>query len=156
MKKLNEENCLQELFSIMQVLHFQAKWLELEVTETQVMENPELSIQKLQQLSDAGIQIAIDDFGTGYSSLSYLKKLPLDKLKIDQSFVRDLPQDEEDVAITQAIIALGKSLKFHIIAEGVETEAQKEFMIENGCDFMQGYLFSKPIPASEIQKLLKS
>ncbi len=156
MKKLNEENCLQELFSIMQELHFQAKWLELEVTETQVMENPELSIQKLQQLSDAGIQIAIDDFGTGYSSLSYLKKLPLDKLKIDQSFVRDLPQDEEDVAITQAIIALGKSLKFHIIAEGVETEAQKEFMIENGCDFMQGYLFSKPIPASEIQKLLKS
>ena len=154
MKKLNEENCVNELLNTMQELHFKSEWLELEVTEGQVMENPELSIQKLQKLSEMGIKIAIDDFGTGYSSLSYLKKLPLDKLKIDQSFVRDLPQDEEDIAITKAIIALGKSLKFTIIAEGVETQAQKDFMMTNKCDYMQGYFFSKPIPALEMEKLL--
>ncbi len=156
MKQLNEEDFIDILFTTMQEFNFQARWLELEVTEGQVMDNPALSIQKLQQLSQMGIQIAIDDFGTGYSSLSYLKKFPLDKLKIDQSFVRDLPEDEEDIAITKAIIALAKSLKFTIIAEGVETQAQKDFMIENECDLMQGYFFSKPIPASEMEVLLKN
>ena len=116
------------------------------------MDNPELSIQKLHQIHKMGIEIAIDDFGTGYSSLSYLKKLPLDKLKIDQSFVRDIPED--DIAITKAIIALGKSLNFKLIAEGVETQEQKDFMIENGCDLMQGYFFSRPLPAQELEKLL--
>ena len=156
MKQLNEDDFIDTLFNTMQEFHFQAKWLELEVTEGQVMHDPTLSIKKLQQISAMGIKIAIDDFGTGYSSLSYLKKLPLDKLKIDQSFVRDIPQDEEDIAITKAIIALGKSLKFTLIAEGVETQEQKDFMIENGCDLMQGYFFSKPIPALEIENLLKS
>jgi EAL domain-containing protein (putative c-di-GMP-specific phosphodiesterase class I) len=156
MKQLNEEDFIDNLFNMMKELNYKPEWLELEVTEGQVMDNPELSIQKLHQLSSTGIEIAIDDFGTGYSSLSYLKKLPLNKLKIDQSFVRDLPDDEEDVAITQAIIALGKSLKFKIIAEGVETQKQKDFMIENGCDLMQGYFFSKPIPADEISLLLNT
>ena len=154
MKQLNEEDFIDNLLNTMNKLNYKAEWLELEVTEGQVMDNPELSIKKLHQLSSMGIEIAIDDFGTGYSSLSYLKKLPLNKLKIDQSFVRDIPDDEEDIAITKAIIALGKSLKFKIIAEGVETQAQKDFMIENGCDLMQGYFFSKPLPAHEITGLL--
>lgn len=156
MKQLNEEDFIDNLLNTMKELNFKAQWLELEVTEGQVMDNPEHSIRKLHQINSMGIEIAIDDFGTGYSSLSYLKKLPLNKLKIDQSFVRDIPQDEDDVAITKAIIALGKSLNFKLIAEGVETQEQKDFMIENGCDLMQGYFFSKPLPAKEITQLLKS
>ena len=119
------------------------------------MSNPESSIEKLNRLHQMGIEIAIDDFGTGYSSLSYLKKLPLDKLKIDQSFVRDIPQDEDDVAITKAIIALGKSLNLKLIAEGVETQEQRDFIRDNGCELIQGYFYSKPVPAKEMQKLLE-
>ena len=155
MKQLNEKNFTTQLQETMNDLNFQPSWLELEVTEGQVMNNPELSIQKLKELSDIGVEIAIDDFGTGYSSLSYLKKLPLDKLKIDQSFVRDIPDDEDDMAITKAIIALGKSLNFKLIAEGVETSEQKEFLSQNGCQFMQGYLYSRPLAADEITILLK-
>ena len=155
MKQLNEENFTTLLLETMSGLNFKPSWLELEVTEGQVMNNPELSIQKLKTLSDLGVEIAIDDFGTGYSSLSYLKKLPLDKLKIDQSFIRDIPDDEEDMAITKAIIALGKSLNLKLIAEGVETKEQKEFLIQNGCQFMQGYFFSQPLPADGVTELLK-
>lgn len=156
MKQLNEKDFLIQLSNIMEELGFNSDWLELEVTEGQVMNNPELSIEKLKTIHAKGIDLAIDDFGTGYSSLSYLKKLPLTKLKIDQSFVRDIPQDEDDVAITKAIIALGKSLKLKLIAEGVEEESQKQFLIENGCDFIQGYLYSKPIEADEMTQMLKA
>ncbi len=133
----------------------QSKWLKFEVTEGQIMKDPQKAIDVLEHINSLGIELAIDDFGTGYSSLSYLKRLPLDQLKIDQSFVRDIPDDEDDMAITQAVIALAKSLKLHVIAEGVETEAQKQFLLENGCTQMQGYLYSKPIPTDEIYKLLK-
>ena len=156
MKQLEKEEYLPELISTMSELSFLPRWLELEVTEGQVMKNAELSIKKLKQIHNMGIEVAIDDFGTGYSSLSYLKKLPLDKLKIDQSFIRDIPEDEDDMAITQAIIALGKSLNLTLIAEGVETKKQQEFLIENDCDLIQGYFFSKPIPAEEIELLLKA
>ena len=156
MKQLSENDFLLNLRKTMQEIGFQPQWLELEVTEGQVMNNPEGSIKKLHKLSEMGIEIAIDDFGTGYSSLSYLKKLPLDKLKIDQSFVKDIPEDEDDMAITKAIIALGKSLNLKLIAEGVETEAQKKFLLENGCKFVQGYLFSKPLPIEEISLLLQT
>jgi len=155
MTQLNERDFLAQLSNIMQELGFNSDWLELEVTEGQVMNNPELSIEKLKTIHDKGIDLAIDDFGTGYSSLSYLKKLPLTKLKIDQSFVRDIPKDEDDVAITKAIIALGKSLKLKLIAEGVEDESQKQFLIENGCDFIQGYFYSKPIEAEAMTQMLK-
>lgn len=155
MKQLSEDDFIDNLLKNMNLIEFNPSWLELEVTEGQVMDNPELSIQKLRQISEMGIELAIDDFGTGYSSLSYLKKLPLDKLKIDQSFVRDIPEDEDDVAITKAIIALGKSLNFKLIAEGVETQKQKDFMIDNGCDYMQGYFYSKPLPAEDVTQLLE-
>ena len=155
MKQLNDKGFIPYLLQCMKDTMFEPTWLELEVTEGQVMSNPENSIIKLHKLHSLGIEIAIDDFGTGYSSLSYLKKLPLDKLKIDQSFVRDIPVDEDDMAITKAIIALGKSLNLKLIAEGVETEEQKDFLIENGCELVQGYLFSRPLPADAMEELLQ-
>jgi len=130
------------------------EWLEFEVTESGLMKNPADSIKILQELNNLGIELAVDDFGTGYSSLSYLKKLPINRLKIDKSFVNDLPYDEEDVAITKAVIALAKSLNLKVIAEGVETHAQKEFLVSNGCEKIQGYLYGKPISAADMEALL--
>jgi EAL domain-containing protein (putative c-di-GMP-specific phosphodiesterase class I) len=155
MKQLGEDDFIETLLSSMKSLNFKPEWLELEVTEGQVMNNPDAAIQKLKQISDIGIELAIDDFGTGYSSLAYLKKFPLDKLKIDQSFVRDIPDDEDDVAITKAIIALGKSLNLKLIAEGVETEEQRDFLIQNGCINIQGYFYYRPMPADEVTKILE-
>ena len=154
MKQLNEDDFISTLLNIMNSIQFQAKWLELEVTEGQVMENPDAAIEKLNEISEIGIELAIDDFGTGYSSLTYLKKLPLNKLKIDKSFVMDIPKDEDDIAITKAIIALGQSLNLKIIAVGVETQEQKDFLVKNGCDNIQGYYYSKPLASKDITKLL--
>jgi diguanylate cyclase (GGDEF)-like protein len=126
-----------------------------EVTETQVMRNPEHSIIVLRQLKELGVGLAIDDFGTGHSSLSYLKRLPIDKIKIDQSFVRDIPEDKDDMALTRAIIALSLSLGLDLIAEGVETEEQSGFLKANGCFEAQGYLYYKPIPMADTEAVLK-
>ncbi|MDD2789140.1 MAG: EAL domain-containing protein [Sulfurimonas sp.] len=117
--------------------------------------NPEEAIKTLQKISDIGIELAIDDFGTGYSSLAYLKRLPINKLQIDQTFVRDLPEDEEDAGITKAVIALAHSLNLKVIAEGVETKEQRDFLVQNGCEKIQGYFYSKPIPADALEVLLK-
>lgn len=156
MKQLSEKYFVQTLLEIMHDLDFQPQWLELEVTEGQVMNNPDASIEKLQIISDLGIELAIDDFGTGYSSLAYLKKLPLNKLKIDRSFIKDLPQDDEDAAITKAIIALGKSLNLTLIAEGVETKEQRDFLVVNGCQNIQGFFYSSPLPIDKITLLLNT
>ena len=110
------------------------------------------TISKLEQISKMGTEIAIDDFGTGYSSLAYLKRLPVDKLKIDQSFVRGIPHDKEDVAIVKAIIALAQSLGLDLIAEGVETDAQQKFLLDSGCKNIQGYYYGEPMPVEEIEK----
>ncbi len=155
MKQLESDTFLQILHDNMQRADFKAEWLELEVTEGQVMKKPEEAIVKLYQLSELGIRIAIDDFGTGYSSLSYLKRFPINKLKIDQSFVKDIPDNDEDVAIVKAIIALAQSLKLDILAEGVETTVQKEFLLANGCKNIQGYCYTKPMTSDEMKKYIQ-
>lgn len=128
--------------------------LELEVTESVVMQEPERAAILLGRLKIAGVIVAIDDFGTGYSSLSYLKRFPIDSLKVDRSFIKDLPLDAEDAAITKAIIVMAHNLGLKVIAEGVETEEQVEFLLANGCDEAQGYYFSKPVPAHEFASLV--
>jgi diguanylate cyclase (GGDEF)-like protein len=128
--------------------------LEIEITESLAMQDPILATTLLNQLSEIGVMLAIDDFGTGHSSLAYLKRFPIDYLKIDRSFVCDLPDDPHDVAITCAIIALAQNLGLGLIAEGVETEAQKAFLAAKGCNEVQGFLFSRPVPVPDIERLL--
>jgi len=151
---LNSSYFFSTLKEIMKAVDFSPQWLELEVTENEVMTKYEEVIFRLKRIHDLGIKIAIDDFGTGHSSLSYLKRLPVTKLKIDKSFVQDIPEDEEDAAIVNAIIALAKILNLDIIAEGVETVEQKEFLLQNGCENIQGYYSGKPMPAKEMEKIL--
>lgn len=155
-KQLARDSFLETLVTIMQESGFKPEWLELEVTEGEIMKNPKNAIEVLKKISDMGIELAVDDFGTGYSSLSYLKRLPIDKLKIDKSFVDGVPNDEEDVSIARAIIALAYSLKLSVIAEGVESREQKEFLIKNGCSHIQGYYYSKPISADEMEEILNN
>jgi len=154
-KQLEGHNFLQEIQQCLERFDFKPQWLELEIPEGQVMKNHKETIAKLQKLHDMGIGISIDDFGTGYSSLSLLKRLPINRLKIDRSFICDIPNDEEDTAIVKAIIALANSLKLDIIAEGVETSEQKTFLVENGCSNIQGFYYSKPISAEEMCRFLQ-
>ena len=131
-------------------------FLELEITESMVMGNIDQSIGKMNEFKEMGVQLAIDDFGTGYSSLEYLKKFPISKLKVDQSFVRELGIDSNDTAIVNSVIALGKSMSLEIIAEGIETVEQLDLLKKEGCDQGQGYLFSKPLPVAALSALLDS
>ena len=120
-----------------------------------VIQNTERAGRVLAEIKKMGVRLAIDDFGVGYSSLTHLKRFPIDTLKVDRSFIRDLPQDLEDKAITEAIIAMGKSLNLTVVAEGVETLEQQTFLHDHACDEMQGYFFSKPIPGGEFAELLR-
>jgi len=128
--------------------------LKIELTESLVIDNVIDTIARMQALKSLGVSFAMDDFGTGFSSLSYLKRLPLDQLKIDRSFVRDLAHDPNDAAIVQTIITMGRTLGLNVIAEGVESEAQLEFLASHGCHAYQGYLFSRPVPLKEFERLL--
>ena len=130
--------------------------LQLEVTESMVMRNVSRAIKILDAIQSRGIRLAIDDFGTGYSSMSLMKQFPIDTIKIDRSFVRDLPVDSEDQAIAQAIISMGKALGMTVVAEGVETPEQQAFLRSHACDEMQGFLFSKPLPPKQMADLLRA
>lgn len=155
MKQLQQKDFIDTLSSILKETKCKPEWVELEVTEGQIMNNPDKSIIILNQISDMGIELSVDDFGTGYSSLSYLKRLPIDKLKIDRSFIKNLPDDADDSAIAQSVIALSQNLHLKVIAEGVETEAQKEFLVKHGCWNIQGYYYAKPMPSNEIEEYLR-
>ena len=130
--------------------------LELEITESMVMHNPTRMINVLSRIKGMGVRLAIDDFGTGYFSLAQIKNFPIDTLKVDRSFIRNIPEDSEDKAITQTIIAMGKHLSLTIVAEGVETQEQMDFLQEHSCDEMQGYYFSKPIMPDRFAELLQT
>lgn len=131
------------------------KYLELEITESVIMRNVNETINTLNDFKEMGIGISVDDFGTGYSSLNYLKRFPLDNLKVDRTFVKDIPENEDDVTITSAIIAMAQSLGLGVVAEGVETESQLRFLEQHGCEMAQGYLFSKPLPAKKLVEMLR-
>jgi len=156
MQQLRQKDFIEFVSKTLRETGCKAEWVEFEVTESQIMRDIQEAIKILTELNDLGASVAIDDFGTGYSSLSYLKKLPIKKLKIDQSFVKDLPDNEEDVAITQAVIALAKSLKLNLIAEGVESKAQKDFILESGCENIQGYYYSKAVQKEDFELILRN
>lgn len=152
--QLHVGNLRQEVEQAIQRCGIKPEHLELEITESFVMQHPEEAIEILSQLKEYGVRLAMDDFGTGYSSLLYLKRLPLDCMKVDQGFVRDMLEDPHDAAIVQAVVALGHSFGLTIVAEGVETEAHASRLRTLGCELLQGYLYSRPVPASEAVRWL--
>ena len=153
-KQFNREDIVHRIFNQIISSDLSPKYVELEITEGALVEDVDKSCEIMMKLKKWGIHISIDDFGTGYSSLSYLKKFPLDTLKIDQSFVRDLMEDSDDAAIVSAIIAMAKSLKFNVIAEGVENQDQLNYLAAHGCNEVQGYFLGKPVPADEFVQFL--
>lgn len=152
--QLDDFNCIASLQKAIEKLKFDTKYLELEVTEGQIMKNQSKAIEILNQIKQLGISISMDDFGTGYSSLAYLKNLPVDKLKIDRSFIEGIPDSRDDVAIVKTIISLAKNLGLDLIAEGVEEKGQVDFLAQNGCTKIQGYYYSKPLSAKECKEFL--
>lgn len=154
-RQFRQDSVAQSIRTVLEETGIPPSMLEAELTESAVMTDPLKAIQALHQIRDLGVPISIDDFGTGYSSLAYLKRFPLDKLKIDGEFVRDIATDPEDAAIVLAIISLAHSLNLTVIAEGVETEEQTAFLIKHGCDEMQGHYFSRPVPTDEALEMLK-
>ena len=155
-RQFADERLLQDIDEALAASGMSAVLLQLEVTESMVMRNVSRAVKVLDSIQSRGIRLAIDDFGTGYSSMSLMKQFPIDTIKIDRSFVRDLPNDSEDQAIAQAIISMGKALGMTVVAEGVETREQETFLRDHACDEMQGYLFSKPLPPLPMAALLRS
>lgn len=151
--QIHHSKLVEIVDNILQQTKCKTEWLELEITEDFILKKTQQAISTLQQLRDLGVSLAIDDFGTGYSSLSYLKQLPINKIKIDRSFVRDLSNDMADAALVQAIISMGKKLQLKLIAEGVENGSHEIFLAAHNCDYAQGHYYSKPLPADEIEKL---
>ncbi len=154
-RQLQRDSLPGSIADILEETGLDPQFLELEVTESMLMHDPQCAVDLLAQIRNKGIlHIDVDDFGTGYSSLSYLKQFPIDCLKLDKSFVDGLPNDEDDIAISRAVIAMAHSLKLTVIAEGVETEEQLAFLRENGCDVIQGYIVSPPVPRNVFEDLV--
>jgi diguanylate cyclase (GGDEF)-like protein/PAS domain S-box-containing protein len=156
MRQLMDDNLLEDIRETLSHTGMSPNLLELEITESMIMHNPARLVPLLTKIKQMGIRLAIDDFGTGYSSLAQLKNFPVDTLKVDRSFIRNIPENSEDRAITEAIISMGKTLSMTVVAEGVETEEQEQFLRERVCDEMQGFYFSKPIKAEEFASLLRT
>ena len=154
MRQLYDEGLARRVSETLAQTGFPAENLELEITESMVMRDAEGAIELLQALRDTGVRIAIDDFGTGYSSLAYLKRFPIDCVKIDRSFIRDLPEDRADASITRSIIAMAHNMKLEVVAEGVETVPQLDFLRTHGCDEIQGFLFSGPLGIDAFERFL--
>jgi diguanylate cyclase (GGDEF)-like protein/PAS domain S-box-containing protein len=155
LRQLMDENLLKDIKAALDESGMAPNLLELEITESMVMHNPDRLIELLTDIKKLGVRLAIDDFGTGYSSLAQLKNFPIDTLKVDRSFIRNLPQDSDNQAITQAIITMGNNLSLTVVAEGVETQEQKDFLRGLICDEMQGFYFSKPIAPDQFAVLLR-
>jgi len=154
-RQFSDENLLRDVDDALAASGMDPKLLQIEITESMVMLNVDKAVQLLDAIQSRGVRLAIDDFGTGYSSMSVMKRFPIDTIKIDRSFVRELPHNSEDKAIAQAIIGMGKALGLTIIAEGVETSEQEDFLREHACDEIQGFLCSKPVAADKIAELLR-
>jgi diguanylate cyclase (GGDEF)-like protein len=154
--EFREDNFLDGVFTILRETRLDPGALELELTESVLMKRAESAAKVLQTLRASGVQLAIDDFGTGYSSLSYLRRFPIDALKIDQSFVRQIDSASDETTIVTAIISMGRSLKLRVVAEGVETSRELAFLQAQQCDEAQGYYFSRPVPAPAFAALLKT
>lgn len=154
--QIMQDNFVEMILQILREEGVKPRWLRLELTETIMMQSAELATQKLQALRNEGVAIALDDFGKEYSSLNYLKQLPLDILKIDKSFIDDIKSDHEDEALVDMVIALGKKMGFEVIAEGVETQVQLEYLYNHDCKNIQGYIFSRPVPQDEILCIMEN
>jgi EAL domain-containing protein (putative c-di-GMP-specific phosphodiesterase class I) len=154
-RQLTDDNLIDDISTALNDSGMAPNLLELEITEGMVMQNPTRMIAVLAKIKNLGVRLAIDDFGTGYSSLAQIKHFPIDTLKVNRSFIRNFPQDTEDKAITKAIIAMGKTLSLTVVAEGVETEDQMNFLKDHCCDEMKGYYFSKPIMPEQFADLLR-
>ena len=154
-RQFRSPNFVEEVLAVIAQHHTNPHRLKLELTESLLIEDVEGIIAKMSALKARGVGFSLDDFGTGYSSLSYLKRLPLDQLKIDQGFVRNILSDSNDAAIAKMVIALAESMGLTVIAEGVEIEAQKEFLARLGCHAYQGYLFSRPLPLAQFEAFVR-
>jgi EAL domain-containing protein (putative c-di-GMP-specific phosphodiesterase class I) len=154
-RQFQDDNLLSDIDDVLAETGMAPHLLQLEITESMVMQNVERGIKLLDAIQSRGVRLAIDDFGTGYSSMSMMKRFPIDTIKIDRSFVRDLDNNAEDRAIATAIINMGKALGLTVVAEGVETTEQDAFLRGRSCDELQGYLFSKPVPPEQVPALLR-
>ena len=152
--EFRQPDFIDRLTALLATYQLPAHWLELELTESILLQDAHETEQRLRLLGDLGVRLAIDDFGTGYSNLGYLKKLPIQKLKVDQSFVRGLPEDEGDRAIVGAVISMGHALRIEVVAEGVETLSQKELLQQMGCDQFQGFLCAPGLTPEDLGELL--
>jgi diguanylate cyclase (GGDEF)-like protein len=154
-RQFQDPNLLDDIAQILEETRIPPTLVEFEITESMIMHDIDRAVEKLCAIKDLGVRVAIDDFGTGYSSLSQLKRFPVDTLKVDRSFIRDIPGNNEDRAITEAIISMGKSLGVVVVAEGVETAEQQTFLSNRACDEMQGFYFSRPSPPDVFADLLR-